>query len=911
MRNIRIFLIIVASLTLLVGVSVLGYHLVRKFRQSNESPFNAIPGNTAMIIQLNQAGNLLDELNRSNLLWRSVSRFPGIQGVRYELNYLDSASRKNEYLNTLFRQGKIWIAITLSGKSKFGALYLASVGGHQAESSILDFVRSQNLHDAIIVSSPYSTTTLYRIQPKNGHQPFYFAVMKGVFAGSYHVNLVKRSLDRLSLNTPMAASAGFNKVEMTVGRKADANIYINYRFFSLLLSTLTREETLSDLIRFSSFADWSGLDLIIKNDELLLNGITVASDSSQHFMSLFANQEPQKLTITTVIPSGASYFTAFGWSDPARFSSQYQSRIPTTNQITPDQAVTSRIIDRFELNINEYFLPWIGNEAALFGLDIPGNNMLSRIIALSSADTLAAIQSLRALSDSIGTPADSLKYQGHTIYLAPIPPFLSTQFGEPFGKVKINCFTSLKGFILFAGDPEHLRTVLNDVQTGNTLSTNRSFNDFATNFPSVYNVFQFYNTRLSVNPVKRIVSQDIFRQFNPVLDSMKKIESVAFHFSNADGLFYSNFFLRYNPRTNEGPLLWQATLDTTVSLAPRLIKLDRQGVSAVVTTDVNNTLYLIDTSGRIMWRRPVMGSILGDIQTLRPEGNDSLILVFNTDTHLYLLHADGTYADKYPMRFPLNATNGLTMVPSGHDQTYHVLVAFQDNRLYRFDMDGSSLPEWGRPSPGEKITQPAVMLQHGPDTYITMVGQTGKAFIADETGRHAISLHPTFINSPASRFYLSHTIRKGSLLTTSISGKVVYITPKGKISEVTLNLFTPEHRFFYEDITGNGQPEFIYTDRNQIFYYNRNYKLVYSYAFRRDIRNDPFLLSPGKGKVLIGLVFPETNELMLFDHHGYRELEAGIRGNTRFDIGPLAPGKNRSLVVGHGKTIKCYRLAEF
>lgn len=910
MRSIRIFLIVVASLTLLAGFGVLGYHLFRKFSHSDESPINAIPGNTAMIIQLNQAGNLLGELNQSNLLWRSLSRFPGIQGVGYELNYLDSASRRNEHLNSLFHKGKVWIAITMSGKSKFGALYLASIGGHQAESAILEFVSSQNLHDAIIVSSPYSTTTLYRIQPKNGHQPFYFAMMKGVFTGSYHVNLVKRSLDRLSLNAPMAASAGFKQVEMTVGRKADANVYINYRFFSLLLSALTREETLSDLIRFSSFADWSGLDLIIKKDELLLNGITVASDSSQHFMSLFASQEPQKLTITRVIPSSANFFTAFGWSNPDRFSAQYQARITPADNTTPDQAIASRIIDQFELNINEYFLPWMGSEASVFGMDIAGNNMMSRIIALSASDTITAVKSLKALCDSIGTPFDSLSYRGKRLFLTNIPPFLSTQFGEAFGKVKINCFTSLKGFILFAANPEHLRKVIDDVVSGNTLSDDRNFNDFATNFPEEYNVFHFYNTRLSVNPVKRIVSQDIFRQFYPAIDSLKKIESLAFHFSNADGLFYSNFFLRYNPGSDEGPLLWQTALDTVISLPPRLIRLTNSGINAVVTADVNNTLYLIDTSGRILWRRPVMGSILGDIHAIRSSASDSLHLVFNTDTHLYKLHVDGTFADNYPMRFPINATNGLTLIPSGQPHGPNILVAFQDNRLYQFDPDGKSLPEWARPSPGEKISQPAVILRQGPNTYITMVGQTGKAFIADEHGHHAISLLPTFINSPVSRFYLSHTIRKGSLLTTSLTGKVVYITPKGKISEVTLNLFTPEHRFFYEDITGNGQPEFIFIDRNQIYYYNRNYNLIYSYAFRREINNDPFLLQTGKGKVLIGFVFPETNELMLFNHQGVYELEAGIRGNTRFDIGPLAPGKSKCLVVGQGKYLKCYRLAQ-
>jgi hypothetical protein len=107
---------------------------------------------------------------------------------------------------------------------------------------------------------------------------------------------------------------------------------------------------------------------------------------------------------------------------------------------------------------------------------------------------------------------------------------------------------------------------------------------------------------------------------------------------------------------------------------------------------------------------------------------------------------------------------------------------------------------------------------------------------------------------------------------------------------------------------GNIQPEFIYTDRNKIFYYDRNYKLIYSYAFRRDISHPPFLLHGRNNKVLIGFVVPETNELFLFDNQGNRELESGIRGNTPFDVGSLENSEQINLVVGAGKFLKNYRL---
>ena len=104
MRHLRIILITLAALLALTGFSWLGYVLYIKFQRPAESPFNAVPGNTALIIQLNKAGNLLEELNRSNLLWKALSRFPGINSVRNELNYVDSASKKNEKISKIFQQ---------------------------------------------------------------------------------------------------------------------------------------------------------------------------------------------------------------------------------------------------------------------------------------------------------------------------------------------------------------------------------------------------------------------------------------------------------------------------------------------------------------------------------------------------------------------------------------------------------------------------------------------------------------------------------------------------------------------------------------------------------------------------------------------------------------------------------------
>ncbi len=911
MKHSRIVLITLAVVIAAAVFSWLGYTLYYKFQRPAESPFNAIPGNTALIIQLNKAGNLLEELNRSNLLWKALSRFPGINSVRNELNYVDSASMKNEKIGKIFQQYNVLVSITLSGRSNFGALYLAKVTGSDPESYILDFINEIGAGKTILSETPYFTTTLHRIQSKGSREAFYFAVLKGVFLGSFHADLVKRAIDRLSLNTPLATSTGFRKVEATTGKKVDATIYVNYRFFSLVLSQITRDENLPDLLKFSNFADWSGLDLIIKKDELLFNGITVASDSSQHFLALFTDQKPQKKEIACIIPARTLYFTAYGWSDPSRFCQRFQSRNQRDENFTGEQNNALAIIAQYQLNISEYYLPWMGNEACLFVMKDPDSPTEVPFLAFNTTDTVRASASLFALADTLDIQYDSALYKKHKIYTMALPAFLPELFGELFRKAEVKCFTFLKGYIIFANQPKDLKMLIEAVSENATLSNDKVYLDFEGNLSEKSNVFCYFNTRDAIHSLKEMLNKDLSDQINPVTDSLRKFESVAFQYSSVDGMFYSNIFLRYNPNLDkEGPLQWQTKLDTTMVGQPKIIPTSIAGDQAVVAMDMSNNLYLVTSDGHIAWKLHIMGKLLGDIHPIRMNGSDSLFLLFNTDTHLYMLSIDGQFANKYPMRFPLHATNGITVTDWDKNRDYNILVAFQDNRVYCFNLAGESVINWKRPRLGEEIVDPVTIRQVGNNNFILVSGTTGITTIVDPKGEARITPGPKFMHAPTSGFYINKTNKKGLLLTTDPYGKVIFIQGNGRTSEVTLNLFSPAHHFFYEDVTGNGQPEFIYTDRNKIFYYNRNYKLIYSYAFRRDISNPPFVIHGRNGKAFIGFVVPETNELYLFDENGNCELESGIRGNTPFDLGYLGNPTQMNLVVGAGKFLKNYRLPQ-
>ena len=138
----------------------------------------------------------------------------------------------------------------------------------------------------------------------------------------------------------------------------------------------------------------------------------------------------------------------------------------------------------------------------------------------------------------------------------------------------------------------------------------------------------------------------------------------------------------------------------------------------------------------------------------------------------------------------------------------------------------------------------------------------------------------------------------------------MYFQESGRTSEATFNIFSNSHVFLYEDLNNDGSCEFIFYDHNRIYFYNRFYKLIYSYIFRRDITVTPFVIELPGGKKRIAAVSGSANEIYLFGINGLIDILPGIRGNTSFTIGNLGTDPGLKLLIGAGKNLKSYSLPQ-
>jgi hypothetical protein len=364
-----------------------------------------------------------------------------------------------------------------------------------------------------------------------------------------------------------------------------------------------------------------------------------------------------------------------------------------------------------------------------------------------------------------------------------------------------------------------------------------------------------------------MLDDPLLSALHPYVDSLMKFHPVGIQYSSHDGLFYTSLVIGYTPNLQkEGPLRWQARLDTTITGSPQILNSLTSGDPVIMARDTSNNLYQYGSDGLLRWKIHFMGKMLSRIKPITLPDSDTIFYFFNTDSHLYLLRSDGQPAKDYPKRFPIPATNSLTVVNFDRRKDYRIFIAFNDKRVYQFDISGRTVMRWERPQMKSDII-------------------------------HTVE------------YIVSN--QKGLFLTSGPAGKLIFIQENGKTAEVTLDRFSDKHWFFNEDIMGTVVPEYIFIDKNKISYYSRSYKLIYSYVFRREINREPFVLHDQRDKqTMIGLTFPQTGELYLFDSKGYYPMEPGIGGNTPFDIGHLDEGKSLNLLVGAGKYLRNYILPE-
>lgn len=903
----------VISALIIAGIYWFTY--TKELRTPVSEAINAIPSNAAIIFESKQSKKSWKKLSQSTIFWEALMGAETFAKLNTQASYIDSLIKSNSAISILLDNHSLFISAHVSGATTFDFLYVYSLPNRGYQSSVEGFIKMVN-NTREPSSREYSGVDIGTIYPKNKDSLSY-AFLNGILIMSGKQTLVEDAIRQLKSGISLAKDKNFSKIINTAGKNVDANVYVNYKNFPGILSRFVAPAFKKEINSLADFADCSGWDVAIKSNALLLNGFTQANDSSTNFLNLFREQAPQEIELTKVIPSKTALMLWFGIGNVKSFHRSYKKYINAISTGSAQAYVKyiENLNAKYELNIEQSMLEWMGNEMALVITESSSNDFTNNSYAVIHSNNIDdALIAVNGLADSIskkdGKKAEVNNYRNHLIRYLNLPKLLAQLFGWQFSKITNNYYTTIDDYLVFANNKEALKNFIDDFENNKLLGNNKNYKIFAENFSGECNLYLYSSIARSPNIYSTFLTEDFTPIIENNLDLLYKFEAAGLQFSANNKLFYSSAYFKYNPKyKQESGTIWESQLDTTVSSKPYIVINHLTNAKEIVVQDDANKLYLISNTGKIIWTKQLIEKIRSEVIQVDAFKNNKLQLLFNTRNAIYLIDRNGKEMKGFPLKLESPATNAISVVDYEKNRDYRIFVSCENKKIRCFKLNTEEVKAFKFSKTDHKVYLPIQYVITDNKDVLCAVDEKGKIYLLNRQGEEYINTKEKMPEGIRS-FYIEprKDFSKSTVLATDESGNIIKIDFSGTREIIKMDDFDSAPYFDYKDINNDTIKEYIFLSRNELKVFSQDKSMLFNYEFKGNISQAPlfFKFSDKKGK--IGILSGDTNELLLFNDNGTLYKGFPLEGKTPFSIGNISNDSINNVITGSDNTIYLYQL---
>ena len=763
---------------------------------------------------------------------------------------------------------------------------------------------------------------------------FSYTFSKGIFIGSFSSMLVEDAIRQLNSGSSlmsMKKNPGFSKIHATAGEKADANIYINFDHFPDYLLKFLRQEKHKNIAPISFMANWSALDLTLKPKAMVLNGLTLANDSSGKFFYLLFEHKPQKIALTDILPDNTAGLIYLGLENFNSYYNSYLHYLDQNNLLYDYNKKLNDINKLKEIDLEKDLVSIIGGEIALvttgnFSSPKPDINALKDYFVLRLRDPNNGLYQLNRLARTVKgdediSNADSLEqYRNHIIGYLDISSVWSNLFGSCFSSINKNYFTLIDEYVVFANSSDDLKSFIGSNLAERTLQRDIHYQTFAENISSTTNCFVYYNIPICLKTgwLQSSVTEDLAKTLKSNLEAVQEFEALGIQFKvnsmpeigAEKKMLYTNIFLSYNPDYKEKTQLFKhARLIAPVKRKPWIVVNHYTKNHEIFVQDESNNVYLVDKSGNILWQRSLNERIMGEIHQVDIYKNNKLQLLFNTKSNLYLIDRKGRDVENYPIKLPSAATNGLSVFDYDKNKNYRILLACQDMKLYNFDKYGQKVEGWEFKTTNDLVYAPISYMSFSGKDYVVFVDSKGKIYTIDRRGnsRFEIKNHFPYLYNDHYIINEGSSLKSTELMATDSSGTIYVISLADRMDSLVFDDYSHPPFFDYKDFDGDGDKDYLLMDQGELLVYNKEKTLIFNKAFDNSIIYPTYTYSLSDNIIKTGIVSDRSEEIYLFNQDGTVSDGFPLYGNTPFSM--IQENNQIHLIVGApGRTLYIYTI---
>ena len=897
----------------LMAVVIFGLVLVVILKKTNTithvTLFDAIPGD-AVIIMENIDYEFITEELPENKIWADLLRSGEFASMDSSLALLKQNVSKNEELNKILDENKLNLSWHLVGKDKLQPIIYIDYAQYSSAKDFTQFLLDLVGSEASINERRYEAEMIYDIVSKHDYLPdkFSFTCTNGLCLISPSSMLVEEAIRVLHSDEGFTDDLAFRKVLNTSGRYVHANIYINYEVLNQLFYPFVDHARWNDLSWLSHLAQWGELDVDVKNDAIIMNGMTHASDSLPLILAGLSKQSPVKIEITDILPSNTFFFLHLGIDDKEKFQTAFLKYLADQGERIDFDDETERLKNTYRIEPFKDLLEILDNEIAWLLVEGSNEKITSKICVIESkSQSLAKSklqnwheQYLRVNMFEASSLVTNYRLDNQTsfeIYRLPDQFYLNQKAGNFFDRY----YTIYDKYILFGPTVDALSAIIYQNILHKTLVSNPVFEDVLEYFSDRSNISIFLRPYKFLNHNKSMLNEKSRRNLTSNEELLKKIPGMVLQYSNEDDLFYNNVVLKYSSHIKERALTeWESLLDTTITMKPSLVINHNTSEKEIFLQDAGNKVYLINGTGRILWNLQLDSPVLGDVYQIDFYKNNKLQLLFNTKEKLHLIDRNGNYVERYPVNLRVHATNPMALFDYDNSRDYRIFVAGTDRKIYLYDKEGNIITDWKFKKTEDIVSKPLQHFRINDKDYILAMDPV-RTYILDRRGRERVKLEKQVALSDNNQWYLDMNIRDGKprWISTDTEGNILSIFTDGKVKTILDYDATPDHYFRIQDMDRDGIPDFIIADNNELKVLKSNGERMFTFKTKEAITLEPDIYKFSTTDIKIGLTNPGAERIYLVNADGSLHEGFPLEGNTRFSIGYFAGSDSRfNLIVG-------------
>ena len=889
-------------------------------------PWEAVPADAFFIVETNDFPELLTRVTDPAGIFAGLSSMKWASELIQSASAVDSVTGGRE-VRELISNRRMIISFHVAGQGDPVPLVVMSTGQSFTARRLSSLLGQSG--GTVTDRRDLGGTRTYTVIWEGGtsQQNAYLALTSGILIVSPSESLVTSALDNRSAGSDIRQQQGFSAVVNAAGKDAD-NLFLLFRNLPGFIRPFFDPE---DIATVTSLAVAGGGDLTVAEEGIFISGFLTTAGAGTGADRL-RDVVPAECGVHELLPRNTLSY----------------SSVMQRASLTGETATEPAFVNATDLAL--ILSPYTGTEVT--EAVIPNGDTAERVRAFRMTDRQSAEKVLRerltAKYRSMGLRdshfiASATESDGDEaiLYRMPFTGVSAILAGAERGRTGDEWVTFARTYMIFSSSPDVLASVLRESDRENTLINDPGFREMEKTLPTKSS-FIFWSSGAAL---KELATEYLKPEAASSMNQrdLSAISGIGVSLTPSNDMIYTSLSVRYEAGELQGgrgsdqqggstnsagaspvtvspegtpeqapathadtaalKLLWRVKLEAEPAVNPFFFTNHNTGATEIFIQDNNNSIYLISSSGKILWKAAIREKIIGEVFMIDYYRNGKLQLLFTGRDHIHLIDRNGNYVDKFPVKMRSPASNTLAVFDYENNKDYRLFLAGEDRRIYAYDRSGTPVRGWNQFAVRGKVSDPVAFFRVRSKDYL-FVSDDQAVYVLDRTGNIRVAHQEPLVKAQGSAAGLTGGIDP-TIIFAAPDGATVRLGFDGTSVRDTISGLSAAHKTGFADIDGDNMTDRITIDKGTVRAYGSSGSRLWTYSTGGTELRGPWFLNTGSGERRTAVYDAGRGMLHLIGRNGAAASGFPHRAGPFFNTGRVTNKSTWNLIVNESDTYIC------